>query len=182
MLLVWQWVFLVGWMQTCFACETDTRCLNNRACTFGSQTAYNKVAAHLYQITGCGNCALDCTTACDCLAVSSVLDLIQNASFCDNYICDQPLTQHALQYVTYNFPCETAFGYAQQQLIRLCGTINGVCCEGKCTQHWEINQPEPRCETHQVHAAVRWLLSAYVIVVVVLWQWASITSHPAPSS
>lgn len=161
------------------ACDPDSRCLNNRACTFGSQQAYNKVADHLFQITGCANCKLDCSGSCVCAVSASQVELaIQDSNtsglWCNSPLCTHDLTRHALQFVTYNYPCETAFAMAQEQVINLCGTISGQCCNGKCTKHWEIDQPEPRCETYTGHdALVRWLFSAYVIIIVVLWQWST---------
>jgi len=165
------------------ACSPNERCLNNRVCNFGSQAAYAKVATHLYEITGCANCQLDCGGTCACTASSQVQFAIANSNvstanaskaWCNHPICKQHLTHHALQYTTYNYPCETSFADAQEQIIKLCGRISGTCCQGKCNKHWEIDQPEPRCETYTSHAAaVRWLFSAYVIIIVVLWQWST---------
>lgn len=180
----WCMVGLLYTMTTTYAysaCDPDTRCLNNRACTFGSQEAYNKVATHLFEITGCSNCKADCTETCTCATLSSQVqtaisqsNISNSDNWCNNPICKQDLTLHALQYVTYNYPCETSFALAQKQVIKLCGTISGTCCNGKCTQHWEIDQPEPRCETYTGHDALtRWLFSIYVIVIVVLWQWST---------
>lgn len=125
-------------LMVCFAssraysdCDPDDHCKRHRICAFGSLAAYSSVASNLFQITSCQKCELDCSGQCSCSIPSSrVQREINKQIWCQSPVCQSPLAQHALQYSTSGYDCELSFQVAQQQLIKLCGRVNGVCCNG----------------------------------------------------
>ena len=127
-------VLMMGISVSAFTeCDADDRCNSHRICAFGSLAAYNSVRQYLFSITSCQKCEFDCSGTCVCdIASSKVQQDIQAGDlFCTSEICTTPLAQHALQYETSGYPCETSFVEAQKQLIRLCGRVNGNCCLGR---------------------------------------------------
>lgn len=158
---------------TVASAQISKECQSHRLCAFGFEKAYESTANYLYDITGCEDCKQEPTT-CTCRPNSDVQLLITNQSFCDNSICSNAIAQHALRYAPLNLDCEQGFEKAQEYLIQLCGTINGICCNGNCNKPYQIDQPQTKCKTHQGHSALaRWILTAYIIISIALFQWSN---------
>jgi len=122
-----------------------------------------------------------CTSGCNCSSTGAIQLLTaqleatnSTTGWCkENNFCKSPLTQQAMFYPTENLPCERAFKNAQNHIVKLCGTVNGMCCNGKCVDYM-ITIPTPRCDQYQGHKKeARWLFSVYIILTLILWQWST---------
>ena len=163
-------------------CDPTQDCINNRVCSFGDTQTYTSVAEALYTATSCQTCINACgNSPCTCPSTGDIQILIKTleannsqTGWCTgNQYCKNPLLQQALSFTTKNFPCETGFKIAQQYIIKLCGTVNGECCNGKC-EDYMIDIPTPRCDQYKGHGKeTRWLFSVYTIITIVLWQWST---------
>lgn len=145
------------------ACTSDTLCRLNRKCVFGSETTYNRVATYLYNITNCLDCKHNC--GCQCTAVGSVVQRdIKSRTFCSkSSICRSGLAQKAMNFAA-DFECEKSFLSAQEHLVTLCGTFNGVCSNGTL-KTWQNTVSDAMCDSKKgLDEVGRWVTSVYLMI------------------
>ena len=154
-------------------CSSDSQCLAHRECMFGTIDKYNSLFNYMIDTTGCTDCNTRCTNCVCGNGTSAIFTNITNKLFCDaNPICSNPKAHAVMNYPTDNLECEDPFRTMQREFIRLCGSVGGVCCDGNCTEPYDINQPRMPCEGKAAaHPHTRWIISAYLVSSIILAQW-----------
>lgn len=158
-------------------CGATVACNNNRVCWFGSLTRYNYNIEKLFEATGY---PLSCINSCSCSnnpvnAVQLMLNRAaqNNTLYANNEICNNPVMYWAMVYSTAGFACETIVEQAQQLLILLCGTQNGIPCNGRCTEQYQIDTPPRPCDSRSLlnQEEAYWEL-AYTVALIILIAWS----------
>lgn len=158
-------------------CAPDDACEANRKCAFGSLENYAIARNDLFQVTGYPNSCID---QCDCTPssqndVQEQLDIATSTGkWYDIPICNNSALKQAMYYHTSGYACERVFEKAQQQLILLCGMQNGVSCQGKCTEQYQIDTPVPLCEQNKdIEDSILYAIFGYILLGCTLWSWTS---------
>lgn len=81
-----------------------------------------------------------------------------------------------MNFLVNNFnECEAEILRIQTRLIELCGTVNSQCCDGSCTQQYQITIPASMCDQNKgTPSIIRWMTTIYILVGFFLWQLASV--------
>lgn len=158
-------------------CGATVACDNNRVCWFGTLSHYNYIVEKLFEATGY---PLSCINSCSCSnnPVNSVQLMINQAAqnnslYANNVICNDPVMYWAMVYSTAGFPCETIVEEAQQLLIVLCGTQNGIPCNGRCTEQYQIDTPPRPCDSRSsMNQDEAYWEMAYTVALIILVAWS----------
>lgn len=157
----------VGTGLICPPPQTDA--LQHRSCAFGN--SYDTFLSETAKITGCTQCIGECG-ACVCdLNASVVYDDIQQKIFCGaSQYCKLTSVHLIMNFRTNGFQSEIEIERIQPFLIRLCGKVNGQCCNGNCTEDYQISRPSAMC--NQVDTSdplLQYIVTVYIIVVIFLY-------------
>lgn len=159
-------------------CAPDDACIQNRECAFGTTKNYEIARNDLFEVTGY---PLSCENQCECVAsphneVKTEYNKANstghwyNISLCLHY----PALKAAMSFHTSGYDCENVFREAQSQFIRLCGMQNGLSCEGKCTELYQIDTPVPLCEqTKDLSDSTMYAIFGYILLGCTLWTWTA---------
>jgi len=154
------------------------RCLAHRECAFGSEDLYQHLVERVANLTGCTDCANICST-CNCDLNASVIHAdITAGLFCDeSHYCKDKGVTLIMNYRTANYDtCEAQIIRMQTQLISLCGYVNTQCCNGKCTQQFQITTTDALCDqSKRIPWLLRWSLTIYVTLNYLVWTLATTT-------
>ena len=166
---------VVSCIDTSTCIEPSARCVAHRKCTFGTEAKYASVLKNVSIMTGCSNCFGQCDAMCVCSDTHSLVQIaLQAQQYCEDTICKDPSVQLVMKYTIDNFNvCELQFNRVQKKIIQLCGENNNRCCNGTCTDSYQITQQVSHCnQMTGITAPARWVITVYSIAVIVLAQLA----------
>ena len=132
---------------------------------------------------------LSCENACTCAhvnpinAVQTMLNLAQldNSLYSNNSICSNMYVYAAMTYLTAQLPCESVMRLVQTNLIRLCGTQNGVSCMGRCTEQYQIDMPRRPCDLRQdADTRSRFVFTVGIVLGCIVFLWAPSSEDDTP--
>ena len=161
-----------------FCPDPEEECLKHRLCSFGSLDFYNRALEEVTKLTACEDCS-DVCASCNCsnFHTSEISYAVENASYCSkSEYCNKPEVTFIMNYLVNNFDtCEAQVLRIQPFLIQLCGTVGGKCCNGQCSQQYQITIPPSMCDQNKgTPAFIRWMLTAYIALGTFLWFLSSI--------